>query len=308
MRWLYEHSVRARQSIKLNSGEQKQNNVKNNVPTLHDGVEMRKVLAWIRKRRARMLFDAALGGLQNRVVILETVIDILSNILPAPKLHVSAEGRGFRYENPDVRHFCLLKAVRVVSALNAAIELARRGYVQELATLMRVVEGSRKHIEYVTEVDDGEQHRANVAKYLREFFDDTVRDPEAEIKGVLIRERIINEQLGRTLDRLAAESGEDMTSRVPAAKLYHRSSRAFSFYVHARYPETMDLYGGRPGRWHLRGMHGTPKDSENLETLDSFVTGASTAFVTMIQGLPQLREVILRQPRTRQWYAEEVGR
>ena len=58
----------------------------------------------------------------------------------------------------------------------------------------------------------------------------------------------------------------------------------------------------------MRGMHGTPKDSENLETLDSFVTGASTAFVTMIQGLPQLREVILRQPRTRQWYAEEVGR
>jgi hypothetical protein len=255
-----------------------------------------------------MALDVTLNELQDRVAILESVIEVHSAILPAPQRYMSVEGWGYRYENPDVRHFCLLKAIRVVSALNAAIDLARKGYVQEVATLMRVVEECRKHIEYIVEADDSEQHRANVAKYLREFFDDMVRDPEAEIKGVLIREKIINEQLGKTLDRLAAESGEDMANRTPAAKLYRRTARAFSFYVHGRYPETMDLYGGRPGRWHLHGMLGTPKDGENLETLDSFVTGATTAFVTMIQGLPELRKLILqRVPHLREWYAKEVG-
>ena len=74
-----------------------------------------------------MLFDTALSGLQARVAILESVVEILSGLLAPPKLFVSEVVRGFRYENPDVRHFCLLKAVRAVSALNAAIELCAKG-------------------------------------------------------------------------------------------------------------------------------------------------------------------------------------
>jgi hypothetical protein len=253
-----------------------------------------------------MIFDAALSGLQARVVMLESVIEIFSGLLAPPKLFVSETVRGFRYENPDVRHFCLLKAVRVVSALNAAIELARKGYTQELAVLMRILTECTRHIEYVLDTDDGEEHRSNVKTYLWEFFEDIRRESEAEIKGVLIRERVVNEQLGKTLDGISEQYG-DVVERVPAAQLFYRSSRAFSFYVHARYPEAMDLYGGRPGRWHLRGMSGTPKDRENLETLDTFIATASTTFVIMVQGIPQLRELVLRQPMLRQWYVERRG-
>lgn len=246
-----------------------------------------------------MLFDTALSGLQARVAILESVVEILSGLLAPPKLFVSEVVRGFRYENPDVRHFCLLKAVRAVSALNAA--------TQELAVLMRIVTECTKHIEYVLDMDDTEEHRSNVKTYLREFFEDIRREPGAEIKGVLIREERVNEQLGKTLDRISKRYG-DTGERVPAAQLFYRSSRAFSFYVHARYPEAMDLYGGSPGRWHLRGMGQTPKDSENLEILDTFITTASTTFVIMVQGIPQLLELVLREPTLRQWYAESVGR
>jgi hypothetical protein len=253
-----------------------------------------------------MFFENALVALQARVATLEDVIEIFSDLLPAPKLRVSTTERGFGYESPDVRHFCLLKAVRVVSALNAAFELARKGYVQELAALMRILTECTRHIEYVLDADDGEDHQSNVAKYLDEFFDDIERNPEAEIKGVLIRERIVNEQLGKTLDRIAAQYGQ-AANRIPAAQLLYRSSRAFSFYIHARYPESMDLYGGRPGRWHLRGMSGTPKDRENLAVLDMFTTTASTTFVLMVQGIPELREKVLKKPPLRQWYAEHVA-
>ena len=253
-----------------------------------------------------MLFEAALEGLQARIAVLESVIELFSDLLTAPKLFVSETVRGFRYENPDVRHFCLLKAARTVSALNASLELARKGYTQEIAALMRIVAECTRHIEYVLDIDGSAEHRSNVEKYLREFFDDIQRAPEAAIKGVLIREKVINEQLGKTLDRISMERG-DTAERVPAAQLFHRSSRSFSFYVHARYPEAMDLYGGLPGRWHLRGMSKTPKDRENLETLDTFITTASTTFVIMVQGILQLRELVLRQPQLRQWYADRVG-
>jgi hypothetical protein len=253
-----------------------------------------------------MFFEAALQGLQAQIALLESVIELFSGLLPAPKLFVFETVRGFRYENPDVRHFCLLKAVRTVSALNASLELARKGYTQEIAALMRTVTECTRHIEYVLDIDDSAEHRSNVEKYLQDFFDDVQRDPEAAIKGVLIREKVIHEQLGKTLDRVLTEHG-GTAERVPAAQLFHRSSRSFSFYVHARYPEAMDLYGGTPGRWHLRGMSKTPKDRENLETLDTFITTASMTFVIMVQGISQLREVVLRQPRLRQWYAQHVG-
>jgi hypothetical protein len=188
-----------------------------------------------------MLFEGALGGLQARVVILESVIEIFSSLLAPPKLFVSEAAKGFRYEDADVRHFCLLKAARTVSTLNASLELARKGYTQEIAALMRIVTECTRHVDYVLDRDDSAEHKSNVEKYLRDFFEDTQREPQATIKSVLIREKVINEQLGKTLDRISMECG-DTAERVPAAQLFHRSSRSFSFYVHARYPEAMDLY------------------------------------------------------------------
>jgi hypothetical protein len=253
-----------------------------------------------------MLVEGVIRGFQERVVILERVVEIFTGLLPAPTFYTSAVDRYFRYDNPDVRHFCLLKAVRIISALNASFELARKRYTQELATLMRIISECARHIEYVLDSDDSVQHTSNVQKYLREFFEDNRRDTDSEIKSVLIREKVINEKLGKTLDKIAAQHGTT-EDRVPAAKLFHRSSRAFSFYVHARYPESMDLFGGRPGRFHLRGMRGTPKDRENLETLDTFLTTASTTFVIMVQGISELRAAALMEPALHQWYAEAVG-
>jgi hypothetical protein len=105
---------------------------------------------------------------------------------------------------------------------------------------------------------------------------------------------------GPALNRVAAQSGET-EGRVPAAKLYSNIYRIFSNYVHAKYPEIMDLYGGRPGRFHLRGMSGTPKDGENLAQLETFVETASNTFVAMIQGL-DLRALVESDPTLAAWY------
>jgi hypothetical protein len=70
----------------------------------------------------------------------------------------------------------------------------------------------------------------------------------------------------------------------------------------------MDLYGGTPGRFHMRGMRGTPKDRENLETLDTFITTASTTFVIMVQSIPELRTAAFSDRTLNQWYTDAVGR
>src|SRR5258708_903337 len=78
---------------------------------------------------------------------------------------------------------------------------------------------------------------------------------------------------------------DETEGRTPAERLYFDTYRLFSNYVHAKYPECMDLYGGRPGQFHLHGMNGTPKEGENLEILQTFTATLMNCFVRMIQGL-----------------------
>jgi len=73
-------------------------------------------------------FLAQLGGLRARIEPLERLVAACAALLLPPIFyHSGQEHYGYRYGKPGVRHFCLLKAVRAISALNAMIALARGG-------------------------------------------------------------------------------------------------------------------------------------------------------------------------------------
>jgi hypothetical protein len=251
-----------------------------------------------------MDIELPLLALQGRVSTLEKVVQLIAGTLDEPVFRQINSDRGFRFEKPDIRHFCVLKAVRVVSALNASIVLAREGYTQEIGVLMRTLAEFATHIEFVLNTDDSEEHRTKVTQYMEAFFADTRRDPEAEIKKAQIPQGAVHASLGKTLDKLAEEQGST-DGRVPAANLYSKIYRIFSNYVHGKYPEIMDCFGGRPGKFHLRGMSGTRKDAENLATIDSFITTASNSLIFIIQGLG-MRALLQSDQALARWYSETV--
>jgi Family of unknown function (DUF5677) len=252
-----------------------------------------------------MSIEIALRSLEERVDPLERIIRLFAARLTAPTLRKVHDDRGFRFESPDVRHFCLLKAARALSAFNASIELARKGYVQEMAVLMRTLIECTTHIEFVLEPDVSEEHRALVSKYIGDFFADHERSTNAEIRQARIKQGTVHATLGRSLDKIAGQLG-DATNRRPTERLYSNVYRVFSNYVHAKYPECMDMYGGRPGQIHVRGMSGTPKEGENLETLQSFAGTLETCFVRMIQSL-SLRCFVEGDPIIGAWYDKKIG-
>lgn len=247
-----------------------------------------------------MSFERPWRALEQRIAPLERLVMVIASSLKPPKYYREYEDAGFRYEAPDVRHFCLLKAARVVSALNASVHLARGGYVQEIAVLMRTVIECTTHIEYVLDLDNSAAHKAAVEVYLKAFFDDARRHPVAAIKKAQVPQGKVHETLGKTLDEIAAACG-DTKERKPAATLYSHVYRVFSNYVHAKYPECMDMYGDTPGRFYLRGMRGTPKDSENLEQIASLIETASNAFVIFIQQL-SLKDLLVDDEILSAWY------
>jgi hypothetical protein len=250
--------------------------------------------------------ELPLRAFQARVDIMEQVIRLLVGSLAQPRMRRINSDRGYRFDEPTTHHFCLLKAVRVVSALNASIELARRGYTQEIAVLMRTVAEFTTHIEFVLDMDDSAEHELKVKNYIEAFFADSRRDPEAELKKAQVPQGIVHTSIGRTLDKLMAEQAGSVEGRTPAASLYSNVYRIYSNYVHGKYPEIMDLYGGTPGRFHLHGMSGTPKDSESVAALEAFVTSASNTFIRIVQCL-NLRDRVAADPVLDVWYKEGVS-
>ncbi len=252
-----------------------------------------------RNRHVRQaLFNETIEGLRSRIFPLARLVHELALTLESPTLIDRGMERGFRFDKPELLHFCLLRGARIVSALNASIELGRRGYSQEIAVLLRTC------IEYCSQVDfmlasrDANGNLSpDASAYLSSFFEDSFRTSDGKRKRLKLVQEKVHQIIGAHLDKFA-----ETDNVKPADQLLSNVYLTFSYYVHARYPESMDLYGGCPGRFHLSGMSNTPKDGENLQILDSVITSASQCFVGMVQGL-NLRGLLAPDQMLTKWYA-----
>jgi len=247
-------------------------------------------------------FLARLDGVRARIEPLERLVAACAaSLLPPIFYHSGQEHSGYRYGKPGVRQFCLLKAVRAVSALNAMIALARGGFAQEIGVLVRTLVECTTHIEFVLDaLDQNDVLAPDVDKHVQDFFADFARNSSADFKRAQIRQGIVHERLGATLDNIAQQTGH-ADQRAPAERAYSNVYLAYSNYVHAKYPEVMDLYGGTPGRFHLDGMRGTPKDEENHQIVDTFVDTVAITLKLMVSRL-RLHPILDADPGLSIWF------
>jgi probable addiction module antidote protein len=122
-----------------------------------------------------MDIELPLEALQSRVDTLEQVVQFKAGTSGEPVLRQINSVRGFRYEKPDIRHFSVLKAVGVVSALIAA----------QLRKGMKMVKVSK------FDAADYLKNPVAIAAYLTEAFETndpvyilTAFDTVARVKGI----------------------------------------------------------------------------------------------------------------------------
>ena len=156
---------------------------------------------------SEMSFEVQLDGLKARIAPMERLVTALTDLVPKPLFyHSGQEHFGFRYAKPGVLHFCFLKGVRAVSALNAMVALARGGYAQEIGVLARTLVECTTHIEFVLDAlgDDGVL-RPDVEKYVKDYFVDYARKSSADFKRAQAQTGILSRQApGRdVLDSIA---------------------------------------------------------------------------------------------------------
>ena len=240
--------------------------------------------------------EERLISLEHRIDALAEVIHMLSASVPPPQFNQS--GRYFRYDTPSAIHYCLLKGARVVSGLYACTALSRSGFSQEICVLLRTVVEYCSQIDYVaSSMDEAQRPIGKAADAIRDFFEDHYESRSSNTKRLKLRQQDVHEHIGNSIDEVLDVKSRD----VPLSKLMSNVYLNLSNYVHGRHVECMDMYGGRPGHFHLFGMSGTPKDRENLEILTTYLTSAENSFMGVMQAF-QLFSLFSDNPQVQAWY------
>lgn len=163
----------------------------------------------------------------------------------------------YRYGNPGVEHFCLCRAVRVVSALDAQAVLWRSGHVQEMGVLCRTVFEFLNDVLFMLEGYPAQSLLPNQSKMLEDWAEEPFVDPLIPFKGGPKRKSVTREKVSasvaRLIDTVNASDQQQMTDVLASV---------YSGYVHGKYAHVMEMYGGSPPRFRMRGMRGTPRERE----------------------------------------------
>jgi hypothetical protein len=153
----------------------------------------------------------------------------------------------------------------------------------------------------MVQITEDDRVSGKLEVFIAEFFNDTQRGESVQPSSpAKLSQKFVNELIGSQLDKFSSVAPGDPSWKSTADRHWH-IDWVFSNYVHGKYPETMDMYGGVPGRFHLSGMRGTPKDLENLQMLDALTTTASRSFVGLVQGL-KLKQLLSEDEMLKEWY------
>lgn len=178
--------------------------------------------------------------------------------LIGPPQWVTPENQ-FRHQ---AKHDCLLvylKGVRSVSLLNASIVLLEAGYVHEVGILCRCIdEAIEDMVLFIRNLGQNNKPTESQERILKDFFQEQFTDATSPLGSSVIRDRVPRKKVRAAIASLP-ENQLNPHDHIQITKTIHDT---FSGYIHGAYPHIMELYGGRPARYHMTGMSNTPRIKE----------------------------------------------
>lgn len=189
---------------------------------------------------------------------LEVALSLLVAKIGPPIYIPESEKPRFRYTVADPLILMVLKAVRVVSGLNAATVLLEAGYVVEMGVLFRTIDDFIDEITFVGEVVEKGAATADQTRFIEASFEDDTRTTAELLEDWPRTQRVERKKIQASQDRVLGRY-------VPEApELVKRIARAvdntYSGFVHGSQASIMELYeGGDRERFRVHGMLGTQR-------------------------------------------------
>ncbi len=209
---------------------------------------------------------------------MEEIVNSWVSRVPRPKLVPCKESFVFRHTEKSINQAMVQKLARMVSTLDAARLLLEHGFVQEQAALQRVLDEIQEDLLFLADGVIFNDLTTLHKKYLEAFFEEEFDADDAlssTQKRPMIPRRKIRAHIAR---KGMAVDPSSMT------EVLRTISKTYSGYVHAASPHIMDMYGGKPPRFHMRGMKGTMRHDEHREDLGNYFYRGICAFALVAKA------------------------
>jgi hypothetical protein len=204
----------------------------------------------------RELYDQAL-------VNMERTVHTLAARVPQPQAVPYKDGFQFRHVERTVHQALVQKLVRTVSTLSATRLLMEHGFAQEQASMQRILDELQEDVTFLSFGIIFSKWSKLHDDYLAAFFEEEF-DADTAMESTQKRPMIPRKKIRAAIASMEGATGLDQSTGVEVTRTV---SKAYSGYVHAASPHIMDMYGGNPPRFHMRGMRGTPRQIEHRADL-----------------------------------------
>jgi hypothetical protein len=179
--------------------------------------------------------------------VLERAFRCLERRVPPPKRQAWQDGFVFRYAERTIHQAIVQKLARTISGLYAIQALLQKGLFQEQGVIQRTVDEIQEDVIFLSlGVIRGAltpMHYSYLEYYYAEEFSDLSNVMESHRSRGMVRR-----------DKIRAYIHDDLGSNSAWANIAGRIiTKAYSGFVHAASPHIMDMYGGMPPRFDVKG-------------------------------------------------------
>lgn len=271
-------------------------NITNLAPLVHD------ILKKSRSSRGIMQIKNMIKLLAETANTIEIAFQQIESVIPPPSFVKRGEYHAFRYEKETIEAAIVQKCAKLTSSLNASLVLLQSGYVQELGALFRMLDEYNEDILFLCQaIQEGgitDLHE----KYLTSFYQEEFDNPDNTFLSTQNRPTIPRKKIRAALSRIP----EQELNPSDFQELHRTMSQAYSGYVHAASTHVMEMYGGDPPKFHVRGLLGTPSIAEFAENIwDYFYRGLIT--ITMVSRTFNQENLVVELNKFRTYVEEQSG-
>jgi hypothetical protein len=228
----------------------------------------------------KKIFDYIFEVMENAFIILET------SLKNHPEFVELSFGKAYRYNEKNIFQALIQKLAKVQSSARGAYCLLQNGFVQEQAILHRAIDEFNEDILFLTYAITIDEVTDLHNRYLEASWEEEIDESGNALDSKQKRPMIPRKKIRAYIARI---EGPDL-GESRGVELYKTLSKAYSGFVHGASPQIMDMYGGNPPHFHIKGMNQTTRIQENTEDFINYIyrTFMSHMFVSKAFGNEKL--------------------
>ena len=191
---------------------------------------------------------------------MEMALDRLAKRVPSPeRIRLFGDRFAFRYVERTAQQAIIQKLARIITGLRAALLLLRHGLVQEEAVIHRVLGDLIEDALFLSYgILKNDLKEKLHESYLTDFYQEEFANPENPLDSTQKRSPVPRKKIQAYLARADLSIGNPSHNQ----EAFRTIQQVFSGFVHAASVQILDMYGGNPPHFHVRGMLGTPRMRE----------------------------------------------